>query len=71
VQKSCEIASMGGALVWFEPVSTVKAERAAGLLHQITFTSPNAAELIAMADAGSKPNISSQAVPTLGRHTVA
>jgi hypothetical protein len=35
--------------VWFEPVSAVKAERAAGLMHHMTYVSPNAQELTAMA----------------------
>eukprot|EP00884_Botryococcus_braunii_P009042 jgi/Botrbrau1/18139/Bobra.53_1s0014.3 len=51
LQKSCEIATKGGVPVWFEPVSAVKAERAAGLMHHMTYVSPNAQELIAMANA--------------------
>lgn len=37
--------------IWFEPVSVVKAARATEVLSCLTYTSPNAQELIAMAAA--------------------
>ena len=41
----------GRCRIWFEPVSAPKSVRAVGVLAQLDFISPNAAELVAMAEA--------------------
>ena len=50
LQAACQMAS-AHTHVWFEPVSVPKAGRATKVLSRITYTSPNAHELIAMAAA--------------------
>ena len=51
------MAGEGSGLVWFEPVSTAKAGRAAQIMHNLDFVSPNAAELIAMAASVQKSGL--------------
>lgn len=51
MQETCKTAAAGVALLWFEPVSSVKAVRAVDVLHRLHFVSPNAAELVALAAA--------------------
>lgn len=45
------MAGQGNGRLWFEPVSSAKAVRATGILHMLDFVSPNASELVAMANA--------------------
>lgn len=49
LQEACETAAAARVPVFFEPVSAAKAVRAARMLHRISFLSPNAAELAALA----------------------
>ena len=49
LQAACKVAHAAGAPVWFEPVSVPKAVRATKVLSCLTYISPNAHELIAMA----------------------
>ena len=51
LQAGCEMAHAAGVPVWFEPVSVPKAVRATKVLKWLSYTSPNAHELIAMAAA--------------------
>lgn len=51
LQAACEVAHAAQAPVWFEPVSVPKAVRATKVLKWLSYTSPNAHELIAMAAA--------------------
>ena len=50
VQEAASIASDAGVPVWYEPTSVPKSSRALPILRNITFTSPNAKELVAMAN---------------------
>lgn len=50
LQAACQMAQ-AHTHVWFEPVSVPKAVRATQVLGRLTYTSPNAHELIAMAAA--------------------
>lgn len=49
VQAACRVTDAAGVPVWFEPVSVPKAVRATKVLSCLTYVSPNAHELIAMA----------------------
>ena len=51
LQAACEVAHAAHVPVWFEPVSVPKAVRATTVLKRLSYTSPNAHELIAMAAA--------------------
>lgn len=51
LQAACEVAYAADVPVWFEPVSVPKAVRASKVLKWLSYTSPNAHELIAMAAA--------------------
>ncbi|KAJ7212852.1 hypothetical protein O6H91_Y476000 [Diphasiastrum complanatum] len=51
LEAACSLAREANVPIWFEPVSVPKSVRATGLLkYQITFASPNKAELISMAE---------------------
>ncbi|KAK9864466.1 hypothetical protein WJX84_008108 [Apatococcus fuscideae] len=50
LQEAASIASDAGVPVWYEPTSVPKSSRALPILRNITFTSPNAKELVAMAN---------------------
>ena len=45
------MASEGGVPIWYEPVSAAKAVRATSALHMMHYISPNAEELISLAEA--------------------
>ncbi|KAL3133069.1 hypothetical protein ABBQ38_006972 [Trebouxia sp. C0009 RCD-2024] len=51
IQAACGVAHAAHVPIWFEPVSVAKAARATAVLSCLTYTSPNAQELIAMAAA--------------------
>ena len=51
MQAACRVAHAAHVPIWFEPVSVAKAARATEVLSRLTYTSPNAQELIAMAAA--------------------
>ncbi|KAI3448054.1 hypothetical protein Pfo_004719 [Paulownia fortunei] len=48
---SCRMAAECGTPVWFEPVSVTKSKRVASIVKNLTYTSPNEDELVAMANA--------------------
>lgn len=49
LEAACHVAYASGVPIWFEPVSVPKAVRATRVLECLTYISPNAHELIAMA----------------------
>ena len=49
LQAACAAPGRAQRITWFEPVSTVKATRAASILMHLDFISPNAPELLALA----------------------
>lgn len=49
MQAAVQTAHAAGVPIWFEPVSVPKSVRASKALGQLTYISPNAHELIAMA----------------------
>uniref|UniRef100_A0A1D1XK61 Pseudouridine kinase n=1 Tax=Anthurium amnicola TaxID=1678845 RepID=A0A1D1XK61_9ARAE len=51
LEAACQMAAESGIPVWFEPVSVTKSKRIASVVKYVTFTSPNEAELISMAEA--------------------
>lgn len=51
LQAACEVAYAACVPVWFEPVSVSKSVRATKVLKWLSYTSPNAHELIGMAAA--------------------
>lgn len=63
-QAACTLAHAAHVPVWFEPVSVAKAVRATKVLGCLTYTSPNAQELIAMA-AAIDPVLSTQTADKL------
>ncbi|XP_054778035.1 pseudouridine kinase [Prosopis cineraria] len=51
LRASCKIAADSECPVWFEPVSVTKSKRITSIVKNVTYTSPNEDELIAMANA--------------------
>ena len=49
MQAAAQMASAASIPVWFEPVSAPKAVRCCSCLQHLTYLSPNAAELLAIA----------------------
>ncbi|KAK9909674.1 hypothetical protein WJX75_005922 [Coccomyxa subellipsoidea] len=49
--EAAQMASEGGVPIWYEPVSAAKAVRATSALHMMHYISPNAKELISLAEA--------------------
>lgn len=49
MQAAVNLAHAAGVPIWFEPVSVPKSVRASKVLGKLTYISPNAHELIAMA----------------------
>ncbi|XP_059076745.1 pseudouridine kinase [Cryptomeria japonica] len=58
LEAACNLAKESNTPVWLEPVSVAKSVRARSILKNVTFISPNEAELIAMAEAVSFVDLS-------------
>ncbi|XP_024395996.1 pseudouridine kinase [Physcomitrium patens] len=56
LEATCKLAKETNVPIWFEPVSVAKSVRASRFLNLITYTSPNEAELIAMAESVCQVN---------------